>query len=130
MEYAFSVAGLGASGEVLLTAPEYTEGRLERYHFEHGSGTLGVDRSADGTPRLPRSGPARFRRHAQSPLLDLRGSRSVQFDRSTCSRNPDVEPSPATLMVLDFALELQRRLVPDADCARCVVASSRRRRSP
>lgn len=105
MEYAFSVAGLGSSGEVLLTAPEYTEGRLDWYHFEQlqGSGTLGVT----GQPTLHRA----FRVPAP---LDFAGmpnprfwtfeDRSVQFDLIDVLSNPDVEPSPATMMVLDFAL--------------------------
>jgi hypothetical protein len=105
MEYAFSVAGLGASGEVLLTAPEYTEGRLEWYHFDQlqASGTLGVT----GQPKLHRA----FRVPAP---LDFAGmpnprfwtfeDRSVQFDLIDVLSNPDVEPSPATMMVLDFAL--------------------------
>ena len=105
MEYAFSVAGLGSSGEVLLTAPEYTEGRLEWYHFEQlqASGTLGVT----GQPTVHRA----FRVPAP---LDFAGmpnprfwtfeDRSVQFDLIDALSNPDVEPSPATMMVLDFAL--------------------------
>ena len=105
MEYAFSVAGLGASGEALLTAPEYIEGRLEWYHFEQlqASGTLGVT----GQPTVHRA----FRIPAP---LDFAGmpnprfwtfeDRSVQFDLIDVLSNPDVEPSPATLMVLDFAL--------------------------
>ena len=105
MEYAFSAAGLGSSGEVLLTAPEYTEGRLERYHFEQlqASGTLGVT----GQPTAHRA----FRVPAP---LDFAGmpnprfwtfeDRSVQFDLIDVLSNPDVEPSPATMMVLDFAL--------------------------
>ena len=105
MEYAFSVAGLGSSGEVLLTAPEYTEGRLEWYHFEQlqASGTLGVT----GQPTVHRA----FRVPAP---LDFAGmpnprfwtfeDRSVQFDLIDVLSNPDVEPSPATMMVLDFAL--------------------------
>ena len=68
MEYAFSVAGLGSSGEALLTAPEYTEGRLEWYHFEQlqASGTLGVT----GQPTVHRAfrvpAPLDFAGHAQS----------------------------------------------------------------
>jgi len=103
MEYAFSVAALGASGEVLLTVPEYTEGRLEWYHFDQGAGTLGVT----GQPTVHRA----FRVPAP---LDFAGmpnprfwtfeDRSVQFDLIDVLSNPDVEPSPATLMVLDFAL--------------------------
>jgi hypothetical protein len=105
MEYVFSVAGPGSSGEVLLTAPEYTEGRLEWYHFEQlqASGTLGVT----GQPTLHRA----FRVPAP---LDFAGmpnprfwtfeDRSVQFDLIDVLSNPDVEPSPATMMVLDFAL--------------------------
>jgi hypothetical protein len=103
MEYACSVAGLGASGEVLLTVPEYTEGRLEWYHFEQGSGTLGVT----GQPTVRKA----FRIPAP---LDFAGmpnprfwtfeDRSVQFDLIDVLSNPNVDPSPATLMVLDFAL--------------------------
>jgi hypothetical protein len=105
MEYAFTVAGLGSSGEVVLTAPEYSEGRLEWYHFDQlqASGTLGVT----GQPTLHRA----FRVPAP---LDFAGmpnprfwtfeDRSVQFDLIDVLSNPDVEPSPATMMVLDFAL--------------------------
>ena len=105
MEYSFSVAGLGSSGEALLTAPEYTEGRLDWYHFEQlqPGATLGVT----GQPTVHRA----FRVPAP---LDFAGmpnprfwtfeDRSVQFDLIDVLSNPDVEPSPATLMVLDFAL--------------------------
>ena len=90
---------------MLLTAPEYTEGRLEWYHFEQlqASGTLGVT----GQPTVHRA----FRVPAP---LDFAGmpnprfwtfeDRSVQFDLIDVLSNPDVEPSPATMMVLDFAL--------------------------
>ena len=105
MEYAFTVAGLGSSGEVVLTAPEYTEGRLEWYHFEQlqGSATLGVTGQ-----------PTAFRAFRVPAPLDFAGmpnprfwtfeDRSVQFDLIDVLSNPDVEPSPATMMVLDFAL--------------------------
>ena len=122
MEYAFSVAGLGASGEVLLTAPEYTEGRLEWYHFDQaGERDVGRHRSADGAPRLPRAGTARFRRHAQSPLLDVRGPvGAVRPDRRALQPGRGAVAGDADGPRL--RLELQRRLVPAADCARRVVA--------
>ena len=103
MEYACSVAGLGASGEVLLTVPEYTEGRLEWYHFEQGTGTLGVA----GQPivrkafRIP--APLDFA-GMPNPRFWTFEDRSVQFDLIDVLSNPNVEPSPATLMALDFAL--------------------------
>jgi hypothetical protein len=103
MEYGFSVAGLGATGEVQLTAPEYVEGRLDWYNFEHATGSLGV------------TGQAQPRRSYRIPApLDFAGmpnprfwtfeDPSVRFDILDVLARPDADPSPATLMVLDFAL--------------------------
>ena len=50
MEYAFAAAGMGASGEAVLVAPEYVEGRLEWYDFEQAVGSLGAP-AAQATPR-------------------------------------------------------------------------------
>lgn len=105
MEYAFSVAGLGSSAEALLVAPGYTEGSLDWYHFEHlqASGTLGVT----GQPTVHRAfrvpAPLDFA-GMPSPRFWTFEDRSVQFDLIDVLANPDVEPSPATMMVLDFAL--------------------------
>jgi hypothetical protein len=103
MEYAFSVAAPGANGEVLLTSPEYVEGRLEWYHFEQGDGTLGV--TAQPTPRRAFRVPAPLDFAGMpNPRFWTFEDRSVQFDLIDVLANPDVEPSPATMMVLDFAL--------------------------
>ena len=103
MEYAFSVAGLGASGEVQLTAPEYVEGKLEWYHFEQGAGTLGV--TGQATPRRAFRVPAPLDFAGMpNPRFWTFEDHSVQFDLIDVLSNPDVEPSPAVLMVLDFAM--------------------------
>ena len=103
IEYAFAVAAKGATGEAVLTAPEYVEGRLDWYDFEQAGGSLGT--TGQATPR-------RFFR-IPSPL-DFAGMPNprfwtfedpgVRFDTLDVLSNADVPPSPATLMVLDFAL--------------------------
>jgi hypothetical protein len=103
MEYAFSVAGLGASGEARLTAPEYVEGRLEWYHFEQSDGMLGL--TGQATPRRAFRVPAPLDFAGMpNPRFWTFEDHSVQFDLIDLLSNPEVEPSPATLMVLDFAL--------------------------
>jgi hypothetical protein len=103
MEYGFSIAGLGATGEAPLTAPEYVEGRLDWYNFEHATGTLGV--TGQATPRRS------FRIPAPLDFAGMPNPRfwtfedpSVRFDILDVLARPDADPSPATLMVLDFAL--------------------------
>jgi hypothetical protein len=103
VEYAFAAAGMGATGEAVLVAPEYVEGRLEWYDFEHGAGTLGATGAA--TPRRT------FRIPAPLDFAGMPNPRfwtfedpGVRFDQLELLTNPDAPPSPATLMVLDFAL--------------------------
>jgi hypothetical protein len=103
MEYGFCAAGLGATNEVLLTAPEYVEGRLEWYNFEHAAGSLGV--TGQATPRRS------FRIPAPLDFAGMPNPRfwtfedpTVRFDVLDVLSRPDADPSPATLMVLDFAL--------------------------
>lgn len=103
LEYAFSVAAVRASGEAALAAPEYVEGRLDWYAFEEVRGGLGA------------RGEATRRRHHRIPApLDFAGmpnprfwtfeDPSVRFDALDILARPQAKPSPAALMVLDFAL--------------------------
>lgn len=103
MEYSFSVAAGGAADEVLLAAPEYLEGRLDWYAFEQATGSLGV--TGQATPRRS------FRIPAPLDFAGMPNPRfwtfedpSVRFDLLDALSQPDANPSPATLMVLDFAL--------------------------
>ena len=103
VEYAFAAAGMAATGEAVLVAPEYVDGHLEWYDFEHTSGSLG----ATGTPTALRS----FRIPAPLDFAGMPNPRfwtfedpNVRFDQLELLTNPDAPPSPATLMVLDFAL--------------------------
>lgn len=102
-EYAFGVAGMRATGEAVLAAPEYLEGRLEWFDFEQATGTL----KATGTPEQRRM----FRIPAPLDFVGMPNPRfwtfedsSVRFDALDLMSRPDAPPSPATLMVLDFAL--------------------------
>lgn len=103
IEYAFGVAGMGATGEVVLSAPEYVEGRLEWYDFEQAAGSLGA--TGQGTPRRS------FRIPAPLDFAGMPNPRfwtfedpGVRFDTLEMLSNAETPPSPATLMVLDFAL--------------------------
>ena len=103
VEYAFAAAGMGAAGEAVLVAPEYVEGRLEWYDFEHASGSLGV--TAPATPRRS------FRIPAPLDFAGMPNPRfwtfedpGLRFDTLEMLTNANAPPSPATLMVLDFAL--------------------------
>jgi hypothetical protein len=103
VEYAFTAAGIGATGEALLVAPEYVEGRLEWYDLEHGAGTLGATGTA--TPRRSFRIPAPLDFAGMpNPRFWTFENPGVRFDQLELLTNPDVPPSPATLMVLDFAL--------------------------
>jgi hypothetical protein len=102
-EYAFGAAGMRASGEAVLAAPEYLEGRLEWFDFEQATGTL----KATGKPEQRRM----FRIPAPLDFVGMPNPRfwtfedsSVRFDALDLLARPDAPPSPATLMVLDFAL--------------------------
>lgn len=103
VEYAFAAAGMGAAGEAVLVAPEYVEGRLEWYDFEHASGSLGAVGAA--TPRRS------FRIPAPLDFAGMPNPRfwtfedpGLRFDTLEMLTDADAPPSPATLMVLDFAL--------------------------
>jgi hypothetical protein len=103
IEYAFAVAGKGASGEAVLAAPEYVEGRLDWYDFEQAGGSLGT--TGQATPRRF------FRIPAPLDFAGMPNPRfwtfedpGVRFDTLEVLSNPAAPPSPATLMVLDFAL--------------------------
>jgi hypothetical protein len=104
MEYAFATAGPRASGEAVLVAPEYVEGRLEWYDFEQAAGSLG---GSAGTTKPRRA----FRIPAPLEFAGMPNPRfwtfedpGVRFDLVEILRTPEPPPSPATLMVLDFAL--------------------------
>ncbi len=91
------------TGEAVLVAPEYLEGRLEWYDFEEGDGTLGVSGSA--TPRRAFRIPAPLDFAGMpNPRFWTFEDQSTRFDTLEMLSNPDAPPSPATLMVLDFAL--------------------------
>ena len=103
VEYAFAAAGMGATAEAVLVAPEYVEGRLEWYDFEHASGSLGV--TAPATPRRS------FRIPAPLDFAGMPNPRfwtfedpGFRFDTLEMLTNANAPPSPATLMVLDFAM--------------------------
>ena len=103
VEYTFATAGMGAAGEAVLVAPEYVEGRLEWYDFEHAGGGLGATGTA--TPRRS------FRIPAPLDFAGMPNPRfwtfedpGLRFDQLEMLTNAEAPPSPATLMVLDFAL--------------------------
>ena len=103
VEYAFTASGMGATGEAVLVAPEYVEGRLEWYDFEHGTGTLGATGTA--TPRRAFRIPAPLDFAGMpNPRFWTFENPGVRFDQLALLSNPEAPPSPATLMVLDFAL--------------------------
>lgn len=103
MEYAFGVGSLRATGEAVLAAPEYLEGKLEWYDFEQATGSMSVT----GTPTAKRM----YRIPAPLDFVGMPNPRfwtfeesSSRFDALDLLSRPDAAPSPATLMVLDFAL--------------------------
>jgi hypothetical protein len=104
MEYAFAAAGMGASGEVVLVAPEYVEGRLEWYDFEQAVGSLGAT-AGQAKPRRSFRIPAPLEFAGMpNPRFWTFEDPGVRFDLLDVLRRTDTPPSPATLMVLDFAL--------------------------
>jgi hypothetical protein len=103
MEYAFAAGGMHATGEAVLVAPEYLEGCLEWYDFDEGDGTLGT--SGEATPRRAYRIPAPLDFAGMpNPRFWTFEDPSVRFDTLELLSSPDAPPSPATLMVLDFAL--------------------------
>ena len=103
VEYAFTTAGMGATGEAVLVALEYVEGRLEWYDFEHGSGTLGTTGATTPKRSFRIPAPLTFA-GMPNPRFWTFEDPGLRFDQLELLTNPDAPPSPATLMVLDFAL--------------------------
>lgn len=103
VEYSFAASGMSSAAEAVLVAPEYVEGRLEWYDFEHTGGTLGATGTA--TPRRSYRIPAPLDFAGMpNPRFWTFEDPGVRFDQLELLSNPDAPPSPATLMVLDFAL--------------------------
>ena len=103
VEYAFSASGTGAEGEAVLVAPEYVEGQLEWYDFEHGIGTLGATDTATARRAFRIPAPLDFA-GMPNPRFWTFENPGVRFDQLELLSDPEKPPSPATLMVLDFAL--------------------------
>ncbi len=103
VEYAFSASGMAAGGEAVLVAPEYVEGRLEWYDFEHGVGTLGATGTATTRRAFRIPAPLDFA-GMPNPRFWTFENPGVRFDQLEWLSDPEKPPSPATLMVLDFAL--------------------------
>jgi hypothetical protein len=103
VEYAFATAGMGAAGEAVLVAPEYVEGRLEWYDFEQADGSLAATGAA--TPRRSFRIPAPLEFAGMpNPRFWTFEDPGLRFDTLEILTNTETPPSPATLMVLDFAL--------------------------
>ena len=103
VEYAFTASGMGATGEAVLVAPEYVDGRLEWYDFEHGVGTLGATGTATTRRAFRIPAPLDFA-GMPNPRFWTFENPGVRFDQLELLSDPEKPPSPATLMVLDFAL--------------------------
>jgi len=103
VEYAFTASGMGAAGEAVLVAPEYVEGQLEWYDFEHGTGTLGTTNTATARRAFRIPAPLDFA-GMPNPRFWTFENPGVRFDQLELLSDPEKPPSPATLMVLDFAL--------------------------
>jgi hypothetical protein len=103
MEYAFVASAALADGEVLLDAPEYVDGRLDWFDFDEADGALGAadPPSTRISHRIP--GPLDFA-GMPNPRFWTFEDPSVRFDALDLLSKPDSTPSPAALMVLDFAL--------------------------
>jgi hypothetical protein len=92
-----------ATGEVVLAAPEYTEGRLDWYAFEETIGTLEASGAAKPVRYFRIPAPLDFA-GMPNPRFWTFEDPSIRFDTLDLLANPDTPPSPATLLVLDFAL--------------------------
>jgi hypothetical protein len=105
LEHTFTVAAPGTQREHVLTVPEHAEGHLDWFTFEAGGSTTPL--GATGAPEP--------RRHFRIPSpLDFAGmpnprfwtfeDPSARFDALELLEDPEHPPTPATSMVLDFAL--------------------------
>lgn len=103
VEYHFGVAGLDAAGEAVLAAPEYSEGRLEWYDFEHAAGSLGATGQATARRSFRIPAPLDFA-GMPNPRFWTFEDPGMRFDALELLSDPLRPPSPATMLVLDFAL--------------------------
>jgi len=103
LEYAFAAAGSSASGEAVLVAPEYVDGRLEWYDFEQAPGSLGAAGEATVRRAFRIPAPLEFA-GMPNPRFWTFEDPGVRFDLLDALRNAEQPPSPAMLLVLDFAL--------------------------
>ena len=100
MEYALSVAGKTATGEVVLTAPEYLDGRLDWFSFTTSSGNgLGASESRTSLTEAFLPAPVSFRGMPSARFWEFEDG-AVNF---AC-----VQAAPqdlARLLLVKFALE-------------------------
>ncbi|MFN8473512.1 MAG: hypothetical protein U0822_15080 [Anaerolineae bacterium] len=101
MEYAFSVATRLSDGELILTAQEYTEGRLDWYDFDvNAEVTLGA---AADTPATP------IARAVMPAPVTFRGAPAMRFwefeDAQVAFGSVDAGPTDlARMLLVEFAL--------------------------
>lgn len=100
MEYAFAVSGKTASGEVVLAAPEYLEGRLDWFSFVSSPGqTLGATANGSSVSTAFLPAPVTFRGMPSARFWEFEDG-AVNFAQ--------VEAAPqdlARLLLVKFALE-------------------------
>ena len=100
MEYAFAVSGKTAAGEVVLTAPEYLEGRLDWFSFVSSPGqTLGATANGSSVSTAFLPAPVTFRGMPSARFWEFEDG-AVNFAQ--------VEAAPhdlARLLLVKFALE-------------------------
>ncbi|WHZ20936.1 MAG: hypothetical protein OJF47_000048 [Nitrospira sp.] len=100
MEYALSIAGKTAAGEVVLTAPEYLDGRLDWFSFTMSSGNgLGATDSRTSLTEAFLPAPVSFRGMPSARLWEFEDG-AVNF--------ASVQAAPqdlARLLLVKFALE-------------------------
>jgi len=103
LEYAFAAAAGSAPGAPELEAPEYVEGRLEWYDFEQATFSPGAAGIAVPQRAFRIPAPLEFA-GMPNPRFWTFEDPAVRFDLLDALRNAESPPSPAMLMVLDFAL--------------------------
>jgi hypothetical protein len=104
LEYVFSAAALRVGGEAVLSVPEAVEGGLDWFAFDGGRGSLGLGGQPEERVSLHRiPSPLDFAGKPNPRFWTLEDP-AVRFDLLS-PLAPGAQPSPATLMVLNFALE-------------------------
>lgn len=100
MEYALSISGKTAAGEVVLTAPEYLDGRLDWFSFTTRSGSgLGATESLTSLTEAFLPAPVSFRGMPSARLWEFEDG-AVNF--------ASIQAAPqdlARLLLVKFALE-------------------------